>query len=132
MRLNSKKFVVVALFLLAVLVGCAGKGKIETASPMGSGGSVISIEVRNHKFLPSEIRVEKPGLLALEIRNASGSQHNFTLKDPRGKVLKTVNINPAVSAIVNVELTDPGVYRFYCNKAFHSFLGMKGQIVVGR
>lgn len=126
-----KNLVPVTLFLLVILAGCAGRGKIETASPMTAGGSMISIEANNHKFSPSEIRVEKPGLLALEIRNASGSQHNFTLKDPRGKVLKTVDIHPAGSVIVNVELPDAGVYRFYCNKTLHSFLGMKGRIVVG-
>jgi len=132
MRLNSQKFVPIILFVLVVLAGCAGKGKIETASPMGSGGSMISIEASNHKFSPREIRLEKPGLLAVEIRNVSGSQHNFTLKDPRGKVLKTVDIRPAGSVIINVELSDPGVYRFYCNKTFHTFLGMKGRIIVGR
>jgi plastocyanin len=43
-----------------------------------------------------------------------------------------MDIRPAGSIIINVELPDPGVYRFYCNKSFHASLGMKGQIVVGR
>jgi plastocyanin len=132
MRPNSKRFVPVVLFMLAVIAGCAGKGRVETASPMSSGGSMISIEAANYKFSPSEVRVEKTGLLAVEIRNVSGSQQNFTLKDPRGKTLKTVDIRPAGSVIVNIELPDPGGYRFSCNKGFHSLLGMKGRIVVGR
>jgi plastocyanin len=132
MRPNFKKFLPVMLFVLVVLAGCAGRGKTVTASPMAGGGSMISIQASNYKFSPSQIRVEKPGLLAVEIRNVSGSQRNFTLKDPRGKVLKTVDIHPAGSVIINVELPDPGVYRFYCNKTFHATLGMKGRIVVGR
>jgi uncharacterized cupredoxin-like copper-binding protein len=76
--------------------------------------------------------VDKPGLLAIEILNVSRSEHNFTLKDLRGKVLKSVNVSPSGSVIINVELPDPGVYKFYCNKMFHATLGMKGRIVVGR
>ncbi len=132
MRHNSKKSVFAFLVVIAVLAGCAGKGKVVTASPMSAGGSMISIEAGSYRFSPGDIRVDKPGLLALEIRNVSGSEHNFTLKDTRGKVLKSVNISPSGSVIFNVELPGPGVYKFYCNKTFHSTLGMKGQIVVGR
>ena len=69
---------------------------------------------------------KKPGLLAIEIKNASGSVHNFTLKDPRGNVLKNRDISPGGTVIVNVELPDPGVYKFYCNKHFHTDPGDEG------
>jgi plastocyanin len=132
MRTNSKISVLAALLMIAVLAGCAGKGKVVNASPMSGGGSMISIQAVKHSFSPNDIHVDKPGLLAIEVRNVSGSEHNFTLKDTRGKVLKSMDIRPAGSIIINVELPDPGVYRFYCNKSFHASLGMKGQIVVGR
>ena len=132
MRPSLNNLVTVIVFTLAVIAGCAGKERAVTASPMSNGGSMISIDVSNHKFTPSEIRVEAPGLLAVELRNISGSQQNFTLKDPRGKVLKSVDIHPSTSVIMNLELPDQGVYKFYCNKTFHATLGMKGQIIVGR
>ena len=75
--------------------------------------------------------MEKPGLLAIEIKNASGSEQNFTLKDPHGNVLTNKNISSGGTVIVNVELPGPAVYEFYCNKTFHSTLGMKGRIIVG-
>jgi plastocyanin len=131
MSLNSKKSVFVILVVIAAIAGCAGR-TVQTAAPMSSGGSMIAIEARSFKFTPNEIRVEKTGLLAIEIKNGSASVHNFTLKDPRGKVLKNRDISPGGSVIVNVELPDPGVYKFYCDKHFHSTLGMKGIIVVGR
>ena len=95
MRLNSKKSVFVILVVIAAIAGCAGRTGPKPSAPMSSGGSMIAIEARGFKFSPNEIRVEKPGLLAIEIKNASGSAHNFTLKDPRGNVLKNRDINPA-------------------------------------
>ena len=132
MRPDSKGSVFVILVVIAALAGCAGGGKVQTAAPMGSGGSMITIEAGNYKFSPQEIRVEKPGLLAIEVKNVSGTEQNFTLKDLRGKVLKSVDPHPGGSVIFNVELPEPGVYTFYCHKTFHSTLGMHGQIIVGR
>ncbi|MGA2401872.1 MAG: cupredoxin domain-containing protein [Syntrophobacteraceae bacterium] len=128
---NPRKSVFVIVFVIAALAGCAGK-KVQTAAPMSSGGSMIAIEASSYKFSPNEIRVGKPGLLAVEIKNVSGSEHNFTLKDPRGKILKSIDIRPRGSVIINVELPDPGVYEFYCRKTFHASYGMKGRIVVER
>jgi plastocyanin len=129
---DSKESVFVILVVIALLAGCASGGKVRTAAPMSGGGSIIAIEASSFKFSPNEIRVEKPGLLAIEIKNVSRSEHNFTLKDPGGKKLKSVVLHRGVSVIVNVELPQPGVYDFYCDKTFHSTLGMNGQIVVGR
>lgn len=131
MGLTSKKSIFVILVVIAALAGCAGK-TVQTAAPMSQGGSIIEIKAGSFKFSPNEIQVEKPGLLAIEIKNVSGSEKNFTLKDPRGKVLKSRNISSGGSVIVNVELADPAVYEFYCDKIFKSALGMKGRIIVGR
>ena len=132
MHPESKKSLLVVLVMIAALAGCGGSPKVQSAAPMSSGGKIISIEAGSYKFSPSEIQVEKPELLAIEVKNISKSEHNFTLKDPRGKVLKSANIRPRGSIIVNVQLPEPGVYKFYCNKAFHSTFGMNGQIRVGR
>ncbi len=132
MRPDPKRSVFVILVVIAALAGCADKGKVQPAAPMSSGGSMITIEAGNYKFSPNKIRVEKPGLLGIEVKNVSGSQQNFTLKDLHGKIIKSVDPHPRGSVIVNVELPEPGVYTFYSNKTFHSTLGMHGQIIVGR
>jgi hypothetical protein len=129
---QSKKSVFVILVVVAAIAGCAGQGKVQSAAPMSSGGSIISIEASGSKFSPNVIRVEKPGLLAIEIKNVSGSERNFTLRDLNGQILKSVKINPRGSVIVNVELPQLGVYKFYGKKTFGSMVGMKGQIIVGR
>ncbi len=128
----SRKSAVSALLIIGLLAGCAGGGKMQSPAPMSSGGSIITIEAGSYKFSPNEIRLDKPGLLAIEVKNVSSSVHNFTLKDPQGKTLENIDLRPRGSAIVNVELGQPGDYRFYCNKFLHSSFGMKGRIVVGR
>jgi uncharacterized cupredoxin-like copper-binding protein len=129
---DSTKSLLVILILIASLAGCAARAKVQSAASMSAGGSIIAIEASSYKFSPSDIRVEKPGLLAIEVKNVSKSEHNFTLKDVHGKILKSIAIRPGGSVIVNAELPEPGVYKFYCNKTFHSTFGMNGQIRVGR
>ncbi len=129
MSIKIKGFASFILVVTIALAGCGGRGKVQTAHSMSSGGSLISIEAKSYSFSPNEIRV-RPGLLAIEIKNVSASRHNFTLKDPRGKILKSVDVKPKTSVIINVELPASGTYEFDCNRTFHTTLGMKGRIVV--
>ncbi len=124
----GKSFLTLAA-LAVILSGCAGS-RVQSTAPMASGGSIILVEAHNYSFVPNEIKVGEPGLLALEIRNMTGSKHNFTIMDPRGKTIKSIDIRSHASSIFNLDLTEPGSYPFYCNKFLHSTLGMKGRIVV--
>ena len=129
-RNHRIEYLVLIVLLVGVVAGCAGGGHVRTeATPLANGSNLITIEAGNYKFMPNEIRVARPGTLVLEIKNISGSEHNFTLKNPRGEVLKNLNIRSKDTAISNVDL-EPGTYQFYCNKRFHTKLGMKGQIIV--
>lgn len=132
MHSDRSKSLLFIVFLIAALAGCGGGSKVQTAAPMSNGGSLVTIEARSYKFSPNEIRVANPGLLALEIKNVSGSEHNLTVKDSRGKILKNVDIRPHGTVITNLELPEPGTYAFFCDKMFHTTMGMKGRIVVGQ
>ncbi len=133
MQKGSRKTLFIVLVLMVALAGCAGGGtKVQTAAPISGGGSAITIEASSYIFSPNEIRVAKPGPLAIKIKNISGSGHNFTLKDGSGKVLTSVDLPPGETVSANVDLPKAGVYPFDCDKTFHSTLGMNGQIIVGR
>jgi plastocyanin len=132
MPADSRRLLFLILVVVAALAGCAGRGKVETASSTSGGGSSIAIEASSYKFSPSEIRVERPGTLTLQIENVSGSEHNFTLEDPGGKVLANLALYPHKTAKANVELPGTGVYKFYCDISIHATLGMKGKIIVSQ
>jgi plastocyanin len=129
-RNHRIEYLVLIVLMVGVVAGCAGGGHVRTeAAPLANGSNLVTIEAGSYKFKPNEIRVAKPGTLVLEIKNVSGSEHNFTLKNSRGEILKSLNIRAKATAISNVDL-EPGTYQFNCDKKFHAKLGMKGQIIV--
>ncbi len=89
------------------------------------------MDASSYKFSPSEVKVQRPGKLTIQIKNVSRSEHNFTLEDTGGKVLANVELPPGQTVSTNVELDGAGVYKFYCDKPMHSTMGMKGQIIIG-
>jgi uncharacterized cupredoxin-like copper-binding protein len=95
-----------------------------------SGGTSdrIENEPRNR-----EGKVDGPGTLPLHIKNVSSMEHNFTLKNPEGEIIKSVNLPEGETVTVEIDLPRPGTYPFYCDRPFHASLGMKGVVkVVGR
>lgn len=116
---------------LAALAGCAGRQAPASVAHLPGGGNMIAIEAGNYRFEPDEIQIEKPGEFILQVTNVSRLEHNLTLKDPHGKILKDITVGPKQTTISNIELDDPGLYEFYDNKPLRSPLGMKGKIVIG-
>ncbi|MCE5335765.1 MAG: hypothetical protein LLG06_14375 [Desulfobacteraceae bacterium] len=132
----ANRIVSVALGLLMVVMlaaGCSSKKARPdgVAGFMSSGGSIVRIDASRYNFSPNSVSVEKPGLLAVEIANRSGSSNNFTLKDPGGKVIKSVDVPAHGTVISNIELEHAGTYTFYSNKMLRASLGAKGRIIVG-
>ena len=127
------KWLAEAMVLVGVLalVGCADSGTPVTVESAGEGNNVIHLKASNFKFEPNNIRVPKPGPLTLEVQNISGTEHNFTIKNPEGQVLKSIGLPPMKTISETLDLTVPGNYDFYCDKPFHATLGMDGQIQVG-
>ena len=130
---NFAKRLVEAMLLLGLLaiVACARLGAPVTAKSPEEGKRLIHLEASSFKFKPNNIRVPEPGPLTLAVENISDAEHNITIKNPKGHVLKSVNLPPKKKISVTLDLTDPGKYEFYCDKPFHDTLGMKGQIQVG-
>lgn len=132
MRLGSKRYLPVIFVMAAALAGCAGLGRIQTTSVRSGNHHIVSIEAGRFYFRPNEIHVDKPGSLTIEIENTSASQENFTLKGPRWHTLESIDLPPHQTTIINVKFHMSGIYQFYCNRTLHSFLGMNGQISVGK
>jgi plastocyanin len=115
----------VAMFLVA---GCGGGPQPVVTAP--ERGAALTIEASSFKFEPNNIKAAAGDILALRIKNLSSSAHNFTLKDPTGKVIRNVSLPPEESVTVDVRLEMAGTYDFRCARGFHAGMGMRGRIEV--
>ena len=119
------------LAVVLAIVGCTGLGTPVTVKSPEVGSTVIHLKASSFEFEPNNIRVPKSGPLTLEVENISGTEHNITIKNPEGQVLKSFSLPPKKTISETVDLFGPGKYEFYCDRPFHAILGMKGQIQVG-
>lgn len=116
---------------LLVIVGFTLLVDPVTAGSMEKGKRVIHLNASNFKFKPDNLRIPKPGPVTLAVENISDIEHNFTIKNPKRQVLKSVDLPPKKKTTVTFDLPEPGKYEFYCDIDSHASLGMKGQIQVG-
>lgn len=93
---------------------------------------VVEMTASNMKFEPSVVQAQVGDNLSLEIRNTASGTHNFTLKGPKGQVMKSVDLAPNQKTTVKISLEEAGVYEFYCDKPFHTTMGMKGRLEVAQ
>lgn len=129
MRKNYLHFLIICLAILLLLAACSG---LQPQVPVSQekGEKVSAIKADSFKFEPNNIKAYVEDVIVLKIENVSAAGHNFTLKDPRGNVVQNVDLPPKKTVEVRVTLSETGIYNFYCDKPFHPFFGMKGQIEV--
>jgi len=120
-----------AAALLVLLAGCGGHKQAINVAPSAPGDKVqVDMKATNFAFDPAVINARKGQTLVLNVTNVSGETHNIMVKDPSGKVIGDMDIGRQQTVTLEIPLTTAGVYPFYCDKPFHSTLGMKGRIEV--
>ncbi len=112
------------LFILMLLFSCAG---LQKQVALGRHVHTIDIKASNYKFEPDNIKVASD-MVTFRISNTTRKMHNFTLKDPEGKIMENVDIPPETTVTVLVTFRQTGTYKFYCDRPFHALLGMRGQV----
>jgi plastocyanin len=122
---------IVSVFVL-ILFSCAELQK-QVILDQEKKENITVVKVHNYKFEPNNFFTYEGTTILFKIENVTISEHNFTLTDPEGAVIEDVDIPRDKTIEIKVTFSRTGIYNFYCNKPFHSALGMKGQIeVVGR
>ena len=116
-----------ALFLFS----CAGFQKQVTLDE-GQKENIVQMKASNFKFEPNDILTYKGNTVLFRIENTASAEHNFTLMDPSGTTLQDIDIPRGKTIEIKVTFSSVGIYHFYCDRLFHSALGMKGQIEVVR
>ncbi|HMK66715.1 MAG TPA: plastocyanin/azurin family copper-binding protein [Thermodesulfobacteriota bacterium] len=125
-----KRIGILGLLLgMGVVMGCAG---LQTPVQISEVKSPLLIKASDFKFEPNNIRLAEPGTLSLKVENISGIAHNITIKNSEGQILANADLPAKATVSLEVNLTGTGVYEIYCDKPFHTSMGMKGQIIVGK
>jgi plastocyanin len=116
--------------ILAVF-GCSSLSAPVTVKSAQQGGRVTQLKASSFKFEPNNIRVPEPGPLTIEVENISDIEHNITIKNPQGEVIKSADLPAMKTVALTLTLPGPGKYEFYCDKPIHDLMGMNGQLQVG-
>ncbi len=127
MQNRFRRSVMICLGLVFILSACAG---LQQQMMVGSAGGekTITMEASSFKFMPNNMKAHQGDEILIKITNVSDVGHDFTIKNPRGEVIKSVDLPSKQTVEVKINLADAGEYTFYCDKPFHSSFGMKGQI----
>ncbi len=130
MRKNRRGTILVFTMAMFIVLSCAGRQpQVEAVAVQGE--KTIDLKASSYKFEPNNIKAKQGDTIVLNITNSSNTRHNFTIEDPGGKTLQSVELPPNKTEQVRVSLPEKGEYHFYCNKPFHPTLGMKGRIEAG-
>jgi len=121
------KSLMICLGILFILSACAGLQQQVAVSSV-QGEKSITMEASSFKFTPNNIKATQGDEITIQITNVSDAGHDFTIKDPQGQIIKSVDLPSKQKVEIRVTLSEAGEYDFYCDKPFHSSFGMKGQI----
>lgn len=103
----------------------------ETTGAAGAtgGGETVDVTMTDFKFDPKDPTV-KPGEVTFDVVNDGETLHNMEVEGPSGKAELPEDLQPGDSGSFNVDLSEPGKYRFYCPVGNHEQLGMVGEVTV--
>lgn len=117
------------LMVLLLLPACAGRQQQVAVGPE-AGENVVAMSASSFEFEPNNIRAREGDEVVFRITNTSGTGHNFTIRDPQGNILQSVELPEKKTVDVRIRFAESGMYDFYCDKPFHPTLGMKGRVEV--
>ncbi len=118
----------VLLGLLLFVFACAEMQKQVPVDHGSVGQKTISVQASSFEFRPNNIKAAQGDTVLFTIHNDEDKEHNFTIKDPEGKLLQVVDLPPHTIVPVTVTFAEAGMYDFYCNEPLHEVFGMQGQV----
>jgi uncharacterized cupredoxin-like copper-binding protein len=134
-----KPTLLVALVVgLIGVVGCGGsdngnggnKAATTTGGTTTQAAQTIDVSLTDFKIDPPNPRIAKAGQVAFKVKNEGGTVHNLLVVGPNGKTELPSNLNPGQTGTLNVDLSTPGKYDWYCPIDGHRNFGMKGKVAV--
>jgi plastocyanin len=124
------KIMAILLLVQVLLAGC-GLGPRDVVSVREvEGEKTIKMEAGGFYFEPAIIQALAGDILLVEIENVAGGDHNFTVENPAGEIMLSIDLPGNSTRTARLSLPAPGVYQFYCDITLHPALGMTGRIEV--
>jgi len=127
---NVLRYFCLVLILTVLFSACAGLQTQVTVDHSRKKVRTVSMKASNFNFEPNNILTYRGDTIKFEVENIGSSEHNFTIADPTGNVLQSVDIPAGKTVNIAVNFSETGIYHFHCDEFLHSFFGMKGQIEV--
>ena len=120
---------IICIGLVLAIASCASQQPLVTINRTG-GETVLPVKASDFRFEPNNITAYKGDTVVFQVENVSGSEHDFTIKDPEGRAMQSVDLPAKKTVEIKTTLSEAGTYEFFCDKPFHSTFGMKGRIEV--
>ena len=98
-----------------------------TGPALPSGPQVVSVVAKDISFEQKALSVAGPGPVTFEVENAGKIEHDFTIDNPKVKVVP----KPGAKSSAQATFDKPGTYQFYCSIPGHKEAGMAGTFTVG-
>jgi uncharacterized cupredoxin-like copper-binding protein len=100
-----------------------------TETTGGGGGETVSVSETDFALNPSDSTVQA-GTVTFNVSNDGQTEHSLEVEGPGEESELESPLAPGESGTLEVDLSEPGTYEWYCPVDNHKEMGMKGQITV--
>ncbi|MDQ3814062.1 MAG: cupredoxin domain-containing protein [Armatimonadota bacterium] len=114
--------------------GSMGYTPYAATSTMSGGTRLTTfvVHARDHRFYPTELRVEPGQRVQVLLFNDDRDEHNFKVVLPSGEVAIPQNVAANEARFVDFDAPgQAGQHEFYCPVDNHHQEGMRGTLIVG-
>jgi plastocyanin len=118
------------LAVAALAAGAWGHRQPLTVVNAPEGKAMVEMKASDFKFTPNNLEARAGDRLEFRIETVSGKDHNFTIKNPKGEILRSVALLAHQTVTLTLDPPAHATYHFYCDDDLHSALGMKGWITM--
>ena len=137
MKLRLIATMALAAVVAALAVGCGDDDETTASSTStgtettadASGGETVAVSETEYAIDPADPTV-KAGTVTFEVTNDGEITHNLEIEGPSGEQELEPDLAPGDSGTLEVDLSEPGSYEWYCPIGDHRDQGMEGEITV--
>lgn len=126
---NTGVAAAVAAIVALAIGGCGGDDEEQPPAPATGAEETVLVSETEYELDPANPTVSA-GTVAFEVSNDGEIEHNLEVEGPEGEVEFEENLSPGERGTLEVDLSEPGTYTWYCPVGDHRERGMEGEITV--